>query len=275
MINRLMSASAVLAVLLSCTTVSVSADRGFGGAIRPNDDDRRVERERRQDQPRPEREYRQDNRREIGERHRSREDDRGGYAGAIKPPKKPGYVIDRRHRHDRYYPKRGYVASVLPPGYRIIRHRHKHYYYHGGVWYRPSGTHFIVVLPPVGLVVQFLPPYYTTIWVGGIPYYYAGGVYYVWRPEDHAYVVTEPPPESEISEQASIADQLFIYPKKGQSEQQQATDRYECHRWAVDQTGFDPTKPGGNVPTAEHSAKRADYQRAMKACLEARGYSVQ
>jgi hypothetical protein len=35
----------------------------------------------------------------------------------------------------------------------------------------------------------------------------------------------------------------YIYPSKGQSPQQQDRDRYECHTWAVQQTGFDPTKP--------------------------------
>ena len=43
----------------------------------------------------------------------------------------------------------------------------------------------------------------------------------------------------------------------------------------VGETDFDPTKPGGNVPEDQHAAKRAEYQRAMKACLEAREYSVQ
>jgi hypothetical protein len=35
----------------------------------------------------------------------------------------------------------------------------------------------------------------------------------------------------------------YIYPSKGQSAQQQDRDRYECHTWAVQQTGFDPTRP--------------------------------
>ncbi len=37
--------------------------------------------------------------------------------------------------------------------------------------------------------------------------------------------------------------QLFIYPSKGQSPEQQNRDRYECHTWSVQQTGFDPTAP--------------------------------
>ena len=52
---------------------------------------------------------------------------------------------------------------------------------------------------------------------------------------------------------------------KGQSEEQQATDRYQCHQWAADQTGFDPTQPGVTVPEPQRALKRAEYQRAMKA----------
>jgi hypothetical protein len=36
---------------------------------------------------------------------------------------------------------------------------------------------------------------------------------------------------------------MFIYPGKGQNQAQQDKDRYECHSWAVQQTGFDPSKP--------------------------------
>ena len=35
----------------------------------------------------------------------------------------------------------------------------------------------------------------------------------------------------------------MIYPAKGQSQTQQDKDRYECHTWAVKQTGFDPSNP--------------------------------
>jgi hypothetical protein len=87
--------------------------------------------------------------------------------------------------------------------------------------------------------------------------------------------VVEPPRETEIVRLPPVSEPLFIYPKAGQSEQQQATDRYECHRWAVDQTGFDPTQQGqSGFPESEYTVKSADYQRATKACLEARDYSV-
>jgi hypothetical protein len=39
----------------------------------------------------------------------------------------------------------------------------------------------------------------------------------------------------------AVAGDLYIYPKDGQSDEQQKKDRYECHMWAVQQTGYDPT----------------------------------
>ncbi len=37
--------------------------------------------------------------------------------------------------------------------------------------------------------------------------------------------------------------QPYIYPSKGQSQEQQDRDKYECYNWARQQTGFDPTAP--------------------------------
>ncbi len=202
---------------------------------------------------------------------------RGGHNGrghnpSHKPPS--GYQVDRRYHHDRYYPPRGYATAVLPPGHRVVRHKHTHYYYHGGVWYHASGVRFVVVTPPLGIVVPVLPPFYTTIWVRGLPYYYANGVYYAWSAPEPGYIVVKAPPESEVATVPSVPEQLFVYPKKGQGEQQRADDRYACHRWAVGETGFDPSQPSADLSDSQLLAKRADYQRAMKACLEAREYSV-
>ena len=36
---------------------------------------------------------------------------------------------------------------------------------------------------------------------------------------------------------------VYVYPAAGQSEAQLERDRYECHVWAVKQTGFDPGSP--------------------------------
>ena len=39
----------------------------------------------------------------------------------------------------------------------------------------------------------------------------------------------------------ALAQQNFAYPAKGQSPQQQKQDEFECHQWAVQQTGYDPS----------------------------------
>jgi hypothetical protein len=37
--------------------------------------------------------------------------------------------------------------------------------------------------------------------------------------------------------------EIFVYPKKGQSQQQFEQDQFQCHGWAKQQTGFDPAQP--------------------------------
>jgi hypothetical protein len=178
---------------------------------------------------------------------------------------------DSRYHHDRSYPVRGQVIGALPRDHRVVVHGGARYYFSGGAWYRPQGPRFAVIVPPLGLFIPFLPPYYATIWLRGVPYYYANEVYYAHR--GSGYVVVEPPKE-DVSQAPPPVDQMFIYPRMGQSEQQQADDRYACHRWAVNQTNFDPTYQPGGSPEPQKIEKRADYQRAMAACLDGRGYTV-
>lgn len=39
------------------------------------------------------------------------------------------------------------------------------------------------------------------------------------------------------------APAVYFHPARGQSARQQDRDQYECHNWAVRQTGFDPSAP--------------------------------
>lgn len=194
-------------------------------------------------------------------------------ATAQPPPPNRSYreFRDLRHHHNRLYPARGQHIRVLPPRHRIVVYGGLSYYFYEGAWYRPSGPSFMIVAPPIGLVVPFLPPYYTTVWVGRVPYYYANDVYYMNRGD--GYVVVQPPKE-DVSQAPPPAEEMFIYPRLDQSEKQQADDRYACHRWAVSQTGFDPTQPPGVTSASRQRKDRADYQRAMSACLDGRGYTV-
>jgi len=188
-------------------------------------------------------------------------------------------VFDNRYNHGRYYPPRGTVVRELPGGYRAFYHEGHPFFFADGIWYAPGPVGFVVALPPAGLVVSVLPPFATTVWLGGVPYYYANDVYYQWQPNQNAYEVVSPPEGADQPGAPPAAppssEDFFIYPKSGQSPQQQSQDRYECHAWASGQTGFDPTKPGGGVPPDLSAGKRDQYRRAMTACLEARGYSVQ
>jgi hypothetical protein len=155
-----------------------------------------------------------------------------------------------------------------------IHHGGGNYWYHGGYWYRPGYRGWIISAPPYGAFVPWLPWGYTSFWYGGFPYYHYNNVYYVYRDVDRGYEVVQPPPGAEAAVSQAQADNLYVYPKNGQGPEQQATDRYECHRWATEQTGFDPTLAGGGVPQEETGQRRADYLRAMTSCLEGRGYSV-
>lgn len=204
-----------------------------------------------------------------------------------------------RFNHAHFYPNRGSVVGVLPGQHYDVAFRGGHYFFAGGVWYAPRGGAFVVVAPPFGLFLPILPPFYTTVWVAGVPYYYADDVYYVYRGPAVGYEVVAPPPGQEVASAQpgpppdagpgpgpdagpgpgpgpgpGAAHQLYIYPRNGQTPDQQARDQYECHTWAQSQTGFDPTQPSGGVPPPQEPSVRANYDRAMGACLEGRGYTV-
>jgi hypothetical protein len=152
-------------------------------------------------------------------------------------------------------------------------------YWHGGFWPRAYyGLGFSWFLP-------VLPLAYATYWYGGLPYYYANDVYYTYNPAYEGYVATDPPPLADSSGSADVTPvpgtaatppnggpapgdsgamatgQIFMYPKNGQSPEQQATDKAECQQWAQQQAG-------------QVAQNTLDYQRAMAACVEGRGYSA-
>jgi hypothetical protein len=203
--------------------------------------------------------------------------DDAGRAQAARGPVR-GEVLDNRYNHGHYYPPNGAVVRALPGGYRPYYYHGSRFYFSGGIWYAPGPYGFIVTRPPVGLFVTVLPPFYTTLWFGGVPYYYADNVYYQWQPDANGYAVVDAPPGADQPGSpppgAPPADNYFMYPKNGQTQEQQAADQYECHSWAKTQTGFDPTQQAGGVAPGDTGSRREQYQRAMTACLEARGYSV-
>ncbi|MDP9011476.1 MAG: hypothetical protein M3O41_02240 [Pseudomonadota bacterium] len=190
-----------------------------------------------------------------------------------------GQVLDQRYNHGRYYPPVGTMRPSLSGEYRPYYRGRDRYYFSGGIWYAPRGPGFVVVEPPPGLVVSVLPSYCSTVWIGGYPYYYANSVYYTWQPDQNGYMVVDAPEGADQPSTPPDAAQIgqddpIIYPKNGQPSEQQAADQFECHGWAKSQTGFDPTQPGGGVGTDDVDRVRANYNRAMSACLQGRGYQV-
>jgi hypothetical protein len=190
--------------------------------------------------------------------------------------------VDSRYHHDHYYPPVGHQFRALPPSPVVVVHGGSRFYFSAGIWYRPYGGGFVVVAPPFGVAIPILPPYYTQVWVSGNPYYYANNVYYVQRPEGYvvmqqpsgAVVMAPPPPANGVTELGSAngpatvaappvaqasAPPLYVYPRQGQSIEQQKKDRSECDAWAASQAS---------------PANSADYQRALTACMDGRAYTV-
>jgi Glycine-zipper domain len=62
---------------------------------------------------------------------------------------------------------------------------------------------------------------------------------------------TQPPSIPDTSKmtynQISSGLKLFVYPAKGQNQNQQKTDEFECYKWSVQQSGVDPL----NLPKVE------------------------
>ncbi len=201
-----------------------------------------------------------------GDRERFRPPPQPGQRAPAVPP---GKWWDGGHGHGHAYPVTGSRVHSLPPRVHYVPWGGVRYGYWNGVWYAPYGGAFVVARPPIGVVVTDLPAFRTVVTIGGIGYLYANGVYYRELPEGTYQVVPSPI----VGAGEGAAGRMYVYPKLGQSAETQASDEYECHRWAVSQTGFDPsTQATGQVVSTGGS--RSDYGRAQTACLEGRGYTV-
>lgn len=172
------------------------------------------------------------------------------------PQHRPGYVIDR-------FPDRNYR----------VPYRGQDYFFSGGYWYRPQGPRYVVVTPPYGIRVRYLPDYAREVWVGGSLLFLAAGAYYAYEQSTQQYVVVQPPtqvPSHPPTPQGNGYD-VVAYPANGQSPAQVQQDGYDCYRWAVQQSGFDPR----TVTYAPDPAVVQTYRQAQGNCLGSRGYQVQ
>lgn len=171
------------------------------------------------------------------------------------PQYRPGYIVDR-------FPDRNYR----------VPYRGQDYFFSGGYWYRPQGPRYIVVTPPYGIRVQYLPDYAREVWVGSALFFLAAGSYYTYEATTQQYVVVQAPtaiPAPAPQPQGNGYD-VVAYPANGQTPQQIDQDRYDCYRWAVQQSGFDPAA----VTYAPSPQVVQTYRQAQGNCLNSRGYQV-
>ncbi len=55
------------------------------------------------------------------------------------------------------------------------------------------------------------------------------------------------PPQRTVVQTQVPAPRILVYPAQGQTPEQTERDRYDCHVWAVQQSGYDPSRPGANT----------------------------
>ena len=210
---------------------------------------------------------------------RERDSGRGGDAHRSGPPARVSPApqraetqrwYDGAHDHNHYYPRPGWAVRSLPPRASITFWGGVGYNYFDGIWYTGGPHGYVVVRPPIGIVITDRPALATVLAIGGLTYLYANGVYYREQP-GVGYEVVPPPVDGEST---GARGKTYIYPKQAQSAEQQATDEYECHKWAVTQTGFDPSIAATGQSASTTPVRRSDYERARSACLEGRGYTV-
>ena len=163
-------------------------------------------------------------------------------------------------------------------------HGHGH---HRGGWRGARGTsgggyrggdHGGWSIPGHGFYFASIPSYCKLVYWEGAPYYYADDIYYEWNGTAGAYQEVQPPAglAEQIAAQAPVVTELFVFPNGNQSNEELERDREACHRWTVQQVGFDPKAAAPPIKASDRSvAKRADYLRADEACLEAHDYSVE
>ena len=70
---------------------------------------------------------------------------------------------------------------------------------------------------------------------------------------------------------SSVAQDLVIYPAKGQSQEQMEKDKFECYGWAKQQTGFDPMQAQPQAQAAPPQSQGPQGERIRGA---ARGAAV-
>ncbi|MEO8007221.1 MAG: DUF6515 family protein [Betaproteobacteria bacterium] len=185
-------------------------------------------------------------------------------AGVWYRPARNVYVVVR--------PPIGIIVPFLPPFYTRVWVGPYPYYYANDSYYASTPQGYAVVAPPPGTIAMTPPPGMAVPPDNAITE--LGPVDNGVQQMPPAQPVAAAPPTMTPSVPAvpgptvgqNTGNQLFIYPRQGQNANQQNRDRTECNDWAIGQTGRNPANSGGQMDP--------DFQRALGACLDGRGYTV-
>ena len=76
-----------------------------------------------------------------------------------------------------------------------------------------------------------------------------------------------------ISEAVAGVD-IFVYPGKGQTIEQQEQDEFACYKWAKEQTGFDPAQPVQQAAAPPPQGREVGRTAARGAAVGAIGGAI-
>jgi len=181
-----------------------------------------------------------------------------------------------KHHHPRHHapkqvvihPRHGHRYYSLPRGYRRLIVGTIPFFYRGGVFLRHLNNEYVVVQAPIGVVVQSLPNNYSIIFIQGKKYYVTDDDTHYIKVKD-GYQVTSVPEIYHDDGMEAIEPEVIEVPSANpQDKKTPGIDRYECHRWGVSQSNYDPTLED----IQENKKKKQSYRLAVNACLKKRGY---
>jgi uncharacterized protein DUF6515 len=172
------------------------------------------------------------------------------------------------YRNYGYYPYSGRRVYLNRPSV-VLSFGGNPYNYLDGNFYRPYGSYFEMVIPPVGIHVNLLPRGYRRVWVGPNDYYYYQGTFY--RHSEDYYEVIAPPVGAEVAELPEGATAIVIDNKKYYQFQGiyfKETIKQDGEIWytVTGKKGVMTSEPSAGIPQYNYPRAGAEVSRLPEGC---------
>jgi len=102
------------------------------------------------------------------------------------------------HHHYRHLPRRGAVVISVHRSAVVITFRGIRFHYHAGIFYKPKGTAYVIVRPPIRVRISVLPVGHRRIVIGPRVYFYYYGTFYVKAADKDEYEVVDAPVGAQV-----------------------------------------------------------------------------